>query len=214
MVAAQFNYMVLARYCLYTNNPSPNAPGSCFEFVNIRNTATGQSVRAVTVDFCQPNTPNNLGDISQAVIDSLWPNYTIGMRMDATVEYTGEFVPVMDFESGSVIGGSFSRTQSQDSANVVVDEPYIEETATWDAESHAAESSFVSPYDSEPEKASATVVAASASKAEHIDVSKNSGDIEPTPEASAAIIADARSSGSSRVCVVSALAAIALFLLC
>jgi hypothetical protein len=47
------------------------------------------------VDFDQPHTRNNLADVSQAVIDELWPGYVHGERLDAEIEYTGVFADVM-----------------------------------------------------------------------------------------------------------------------
>jgi hypothetical protein len=68
----------------------------------VKNAATGQSVQAVVVDFDQPSSSNNLADVSQAVIDSLWPGYINGDLVNgyplyAEIEYTGQFVPGMDF---------------------------------------------------------------------------------------------------------------------
>ena len=48
------------------------------------------------MDYDDPLTTNNLADVSQAVIDELWPDYTIGARLAAEIEYTGEFVDEMD----------------------------------------------------------------------------------------------------------------------
>jgi hypothetical protein len=75
--------------------------------VNVKNTATGQTVQAVAVDFCKPNSINNLADVSQAVIDSLWPGYinsdlVNGYPLYAEIEYTGQFVPGMNFSCADV----------------------------------------------------------------------------------------------------------------
>jgi hypothetical protein len=81
----------------------------------VKNAVTGQSVQAVAVDFCQPNSSNNLGDVSQAVIDSLWPGYINGDLVNgyplyADIEYTGQFVPGMDYASGGDVGGAYTRS--------------------------------------------------------------------------------------------------------
>jgi hypothetical protein len=46
------------------------------------------------VDSDQPHR-NNLADVSQAVIDELWPGYVHGVRLDAEIKYTGVFADVM-----------------------------------------------------------------------------------------------------------------------
>lgn len=75
---------------------------------------TGKSVQAVVIDFDQPHTSNNLADISQAVIDALWPDYTIGMKMNADIVYTGETITAMTFGS---IGDSISESKSDSENN-------------------------------------------------------------------------------------------------
>ncbi|KAL3898491.1 MAG: hypothetical protein SGCHY_002702 [Lobulomycetales sp.] len=87
MVAEKYNFMVIA---------SPEAPRRCFEFVDVVNTDTGDSVRAVVVDFDEPMTSDNMADVSQAVIDRLWgDSYIEGQRLPARIEYTGQVVQEM-----------------------------------------------------------------------------------------------------------------------
>ncbi|KAL3898492.1 MAG: hypothetical protein SGCHY_002703 [Lobulomycetales sp.] len=97
-VARAFDYMVIA---------SPNAPETCFEFVEVVNTDTGESARAVVVDFTQPMTSDNMADVSQAVIDRLWgDSYIEGQRLPARVIYTGTYVPSFVFGRGVAAGGN------------------------------------------------------------------------------------------------------------
>lgn len=87
MVAEKYSFMVIS---------SPEAPRRCFEFVDVVNTDTGDSVRAVVVDFDEPMTSDNMADVSQAVIDRLWgDSYIEGQRLPARIEYTGQVVQEM-----------------------------------------------------------------------------------------------------------------------
>jgi hypothetical protein len=158
--------------------------------------------------------------VSQAVIDALWPGYS-GERLDAEIEFTGRFIPFLDYETGTEVGGSASNRGVQASlpavewpeSPAVVDDVSTVETevsASTDSDSASSESKDVGVRASN---------AASASSVERLDVAEAESKETPSTEAEVststeASNSDAQSSGSSRACVVSALATLMLFLLC
>jgi hypothetical protein len=164
----------------------------------VKNTVTGQSVQAVAVDFCKPSSSNNLADVSQAVIDSLWPGYINGDLVNgyplyADIEYTGQFVPGMDFSSGGV----------------------FKESADVDVSARNSAEVVKAPVEDVPARAkvlAAPIGAVDSSVAEnpfYVEVTPTS----KNPAASDASVRSTESSGS-RTCVVSTLVTLLLLLLC
>jgi hypothetical protein len=240
----------------------------------VKNAATGQSVQAVVVDFDQPSSSNNLADVSQAVIDSLWPGYINGDLVNgyplyAEIEYTGQFVPGMDYASGGDVGGAYtpsiettvspsvSEGKSSYIAAPVAEvpavetysyEPLVSDEAAPEANvepkyvgvtgatakvpahyfgvddkmSKARNARVAAAYETEDE-AVPVVYTADVATSAHSNITQktlesppSNAEVAPTTESSAGVYAgiqSSQSSGSSRACIVSALATLTTLLL-